>query len=164
VATGLGTGKSVREKYYDSLQSLKNWPSEADEDYAERVLRARYYRGVRSRAESYVTELRAGDQEDPVYRDAGSFHERLRQNLDSDHDVIYTHEARRICYVSDYTAEAVEYFREEYGSEPIHTPEAIALVCLEHDVIECIEEELGMPIHEWFMKLVTLKNVRSKAK
>jgi hypothetical protein len=138
-----------REEAYRNVTNLGDWPSDEDEDYADRVLRARYYRGVTDRALSYLTKDKTGV--DPEFTDADELRERVTQDCDGAQEVIYTARARMVGYVSDFAADAVEYLVDDLGTEAKNlTPELIAFACLEHDVLEAIERELGSDVAEWF--------------
>lgn len=127
---------------YRKITSLPDWPNDDDESYADRVLSARYYRGVKRRAEEYVKELRAGE-----HCDVESFDDRLREDIDGDADVIYTARARTVGYVSRFDWQQ-EW--EDMGGETAPTAEQIAYLCILGDVREEIEELLGESVSDFF--------------
>jgi hypothetical protein len=130
-----------RSEAYSAIVSLADWPSEDDERYADRVLAARYARGVTRRAQEYVTELRAGE-----HADAEALDDRMREEIDGDHDVIYTRAAATVGYVSRYDWQA-EW--EELGSDKAPTTEQIAYLCIMGDVREEIETLLGESVSSY---------------
>lgn len=132
-----------RHDLYAETAGLPDWPSEADEDYADRVLRARYYREVRSVAAYHVAALKKGD-----YDDEDAAIEALEQTIDGHHDVIYTGCARMICYVSDHVSDAEEEAAEMTTAPP--TPSLLAYMCMLHEVREAIDTELGTSVSEYF--------------
>jgi len=130
---------------YASIRQTDEWPTEADVDYADSVLRASYYKGVTLRAKGFIDDLKRGEYGD----DLDSFREGFEQAIDGDHDVIYTACARTIEYISDYASDA----RDEWGdmgSEKPPTHEQIAYLCLKYEVWEEIESQLEMSVEEWF--------------
>ncbi len=131
--------------YYADIRATAEWPTETDENYADSVLRARYYQGVKRRAEGFIDDLKRGEYGD----DLESFREGFEQAIDGDHDVIYTGCARTIAYVSDYAGTARDEW-EEMGSDKAPTPEQIAYLCLVAEVWEEIESQLGQSVEEYF--------------
>lgn len=130
---------------YQTIVSTPEWPTEADEEYADRVLRARYYRSVKDRAETYKRELEAS-----AHDDAEAFRETFLTEIDGDQAVIYTARARMVGYVSDYASDAADEWVDDMGSEKPATVEQIAYLCLIHDVREALDGLLGSDVETWF--------------
>lgn len=131
-----------RNDAYRAITMLADWPNDEDERYGDRVLEARYYRGIKRRAEDYVKELRAGE-----HGDAEAFDDRMREEIDGDADVIYTARARTVGYVARFDWQQ-EW--EDMGSETAPTAEQIAYLCILGDVREEIETLLGESVADFF--------------
>lgn len=127
-----------RASSYADLRALADWPSSADVDYADSVLRAEYYGGtVKGVAESMIEEIKRGE-----IADSGALSDRLHEDCDGHHDVIYTACARTIVYVSDYSSDAHEEWFGDLGGKE-YKVEAIAFLCLKHDAEEEIDRLLN---------------------
>lgn len=117
-----------------------NEPTEEDAKDAASLLRAHYYRSVRSHATSILEEIKSGDIK---YRE--DFYERLQQDANNSYWTIYPYWGRMVLFVSDNW----DAYEDEYGEKPESTEAAVA-ACFLKDLTEQLNAEADGDVEALF--------------
>lgn len=140
------TEADVRAKCYATVLALDSWPNYQDEEYADRVLRARYYRDVKSYAAEHLRLVK----EEP-YETEDEAREALEQTIDGCSLVIYTARARCVLAVSDNASEGLSELEELGGPFKVETAAYFTLLRdVQEEIERMAEEVLGVELDAWW--------------
>lgn len=116
--------------------------TEQQHDEAMRVLRAEYYRGVRSIAHEIRDRIKDGE-----IQNQDDLETHLNQSIDGSYWVIYTHANFQVLICSDHHDE----YTEQFGEPPVRDNEiqwnSLAFAAMERDVRDQMDAE-GIGIEE----------------